>query len=307
MENRSNPLTTDYKSRMNRVFEYIDENLDSDLSLDVIADIAHFSPYHFHRVFKGITQETLNDYITRRRIEKAAADLLHKATQITQIALTYGFTNNATFTRAFKRYYGVSPTAFRKEHPHKFSKIRQVESKNGKAYPDREKYLCIIDNLKNWITMNAKIEVKEVAAMELAYVSCIGPQNLGRAFQTLMQWATPRGLMENDHSKVITIYHDSFKVTEYSKVRISAALSLPEKMETSGAIGTTHIAPGRYIIGSFFIGQEEFEQSWTGLFLWMNENGYTKRDDNPFEVYHTNFNEHPEQKCQVDFYIPVES
>jgi AraC family transcriptional regulator len=49
----------------------------------------------------------------------------------------------------------------------------------------------------------------------------------------------------------------------------------------------------------------EFEKSWTGLFLWMNENGYSKAERNPFEIYHNNFNEHPEGKFVVDFYVPI--
>ncbi len=50
----------------------------------------------------------------------------------------------------------------------------------------------------------------------------------------------------------------------------------------------------------------ELEKPWTGLFLWMNKNGYKKKDRNPFEIYHNNFKEHPEKKAIVDFYIPIE-
>lgn len=70
-------MQTDHRNRINKVFEHIDKNLDSDLSLAVVSEIACFSPFHFHRVFKTITGETLNEYVTRRRIEKAASVLIH--------------------------------------------------------------------------------------------------------------------------------------------------------------------------------------------------------------------------------------
>lgn len=298
-------IQDDYKNRINRVFKFIDENLESDLSLNTISEIAFFSPFHFHRVFKFVTGEPLNEYVTRRRIEKSALDLLHKNITTTEVAHKFGYSDISSFSRTFKKYYGISPTEFRKQNPNRFNKIRQLQSKNGQEYPDYDKYICIIDNLKNWIKMNAKIEITEMPKMDLAYVSSIGSQNLEKAYGKLIQWATPQGLM-NDQAKMVTIYHDSFKVTEAGKVRMSASILLKKQIETKGEIGLTSIEAGKFIVGSFMIGLSEFEKSWAGLFLWMNEKGYKKADRNPFEIYHNNFIDHPERKAIVDFYIPIE-
>lgn len=298
-------IQADYKNRINRVFEFIDKNLESDLSLNAVSEIAFFSSFHFHRVFKFVTEQTLHEYVKRRRIEKSASDLLHKNITATEIAHKYGFSDNSSYSRAFKKYFGVSPTEFKNQNPNRFSKIRQLKSKNGQEYPDYEKYICVINNLKNWIKMNAKIEIKEMSKMDLAYVSSIGPHNLENAYGKLMQWATPKGLM-NDQTKMITVYHDSFKVTEADKVRMSASILLDKAAETNGEIGLTTIEAGKFIVGSFKIGLNEFEKSWTGLFVWMNENGYKKADREPFEIYYNNFNEHPERKAIVDFCIPIE-
>jgi AraC family transcriptional regulator len=298
-------IQADYKNRINRVFEFIDENLESDLSsLNAVSEIAFFSPFHFHRVFKFITEETLNEYITRRKIEKSVLDLLHKNISTTEIAHKIGFSDNSSFSRAFKKYYGISPTEFKKQNSNRHSKIRQLESKNGQEYPDYEKYFCVINNLKDWIKMNAKVEIKEMPTMDLAYVTSIGSQNLESAYGKLIQWATPQGLM-NDQTKMVTIYHDSFKVTEAKKVRMSASILLNDPVEAGGEIGLTSIKAGKFIVACFEIGLNEFEKSWTGLFVWMNENGYKKADRNPFEIYHNNFHEHPERKAIVDFYIPI--
>ena len=297
-------VEVEYKQRINRVFEYIDENLETNLSLKKLAEIAFFSPFHFHRVFKYVTQETLNEYITRRRIEKSASDLLHKNISVSEIAHAYGFGDLSSFSKTFKKYFGVSPTAFQEQHPHKFSKIRQLESKNGQAYPDYDKYICIIHELKNWTKMTAKIQIKELPQMDLAYVTSMGAHNISTAYETLVQWATPHQLI-NSETKMISIYHDSFKITPPEKVRISASILLNKKVEITGEVGLTSIKKGKHIVGSFQIGMNEFEKSWTGLFLWMNENGYKKADQEPFEIFHNNPNEHPEGICIVDLCIPI--
>lgn len=298
-------MNEDYIKRINTILHFIDENLDSELSLETVAKIGFYSPFHFHRIFKAITNEPLNSYITRKRIEKTASILLHqKNVSITELSLQFGFNSNSSFTRTFKKFYGLSPSEFRKSKL-KFSKIRQVESKNGQEKSNFEEYICNINNLINWIKMNAKIEIKEMPKLELAFITQIGHVGLENAYAKLIQWAAPKGLLTND-SKMATIYHDSYKITEPEKVRMSACLILNEKTEVSGEIGLTTIKKGRFIIGHFEIGIHEFEKSWTGLFIWMNENGYKKADRNPFEIYHNNFNEHPEKKAIVDFYIPIE-
>ncbi|WP_417886594.1 AraC family transcriptional regulator [Zunongwangia sp.] len=298
-------LNANYKYRINRVFDYIDQNLETDLSLTKLAEIACFSPYHFHRIFKFITGETLNEFIKRRRIETSALELLHNNSSITAIAHKFGFSDNSSFSKAFKNYFKVSPTEFRKQNPHRHTRISQLKSKNGQAYPDSEKYICILTNLKKWIAMNATVNVKTIPKMDLAYVSAIGAQNLQSAYRELMRWATPLGLL-NKQTKMLTLYHDSFKVTAADKVRMSAAMLIDTPLSITGEIGVTSIPAGKCIVANFTIGVDEFEKSWTGLFLWMNENGYAKAEREPFEIYHNNFNEHPEKKAIVDFYIPIQ-
>jgi len=97
-----------YQQRINAVIGYVRENLDADLSLETLARVAGFSPFHFHRVFKAITDETINALIVRLRLERAAA--LLRATphlSITDAAFASGFNAVATFSRAVKKQYGL--------------------------------------------------------------------------------------------------------------------------------------------------------------------------------------------------------
>jgi AraC family transcriptional regulator len=300
-------MKEDYIKRINNIFLFIDENLDQELNLETIANIGFYSPFHLHRIFKAITNETINEYITRKRIEKTASILLHKREiSISELSLQYGFNSNSSFTRTFKKFYGISPTEFRKSNPYKFSKIGKLESKNRQESGILEEYICNINNHKNWIKMKAKIEIKEMPKLDLAFITQIGHNGMENTYAKLIKWATPKGLLENENLKVVTIYHDSFKITEPDKIRMSACISLKEKVEVSGEIGLTTIEKGKFIVGHFEIGINEFEKSWSSLFIWMSENGYKKADRNPYEIYYNNFNEHPEKISIVDFCIPIE-
>ena len=106
--NRSR-LRAEYHSRINRVFDYIEANLGGDLALTTLADVAAFSPYHFHRIFRAMVGETLGHFIGRLRVEKAAALLLNNMrTPVTEIALGCGFSSSTTFARAFRERFGMS-------------------------------------------------------------------------------------------------------------------------------------------------------------------------------------------------------
>ena len=299
-------IEADYKNRINRAFEFIDKNLESDLSLNAVSEIAFFSPFHFHRVFKFITKETLNEYVTRRKIEKSASDLLHKNITTTEIAHKYGFSDNSSYSRTFKKYFGISPTGFIKDNPNRHSKIRQLKSKNGQEYPAYEKYICIINNLKNWTEMNAKIEIKETSELIVAGVTHVGISGIEQAFEKLTKWAIPKGLLKNSEAKMGRIFYDSFKVTAPDKVRMSIFLTTSEPFETEGEVSKLTIDKSKCIVGRFEISPNEFEKSWTSLFIWMNENGYKKSPENPFEIYHNDYRQHPQNKFIVDLNIPIE-
>lgn len=302
----TNEMNEEYINRINKILTYVENNLNSDLSLEKLSVLAYYSPFHLHRLFKAYTNETLNSYIIRKRIEKAASILIHqKEATISELAFNYGFNSNSSFTRTFKKVYGVSPSEFRKLSPSNYSKIGKIESKNGQIRPIFEDYICNINLHKSWIEMNAKIEIKETPKLDFAFLTQIGINGLHNAFEKLIKWAKSKGLTENPDFKMARIYHDSFKITEPEKIRMSASVLLKEPVEVSGEIGLTVIEKGKCIVGRFEIEPMDFEKSWNGLFVWMNENGYKKADKNPFEIFHNNFSEHPENKAIVDFYIPI--
>jgi AraC family transcriptional regulator len=116
---------SEYVQKIDRVIDYLRENLDRPVKLAELADVACFSEFHFHRIFTAVSGETLNSFTNRLRLEKAARLLRYSAQSLTEIALDCGFSSSATFSRAFRSGYETSPSEFRKNGEIKKSKIRK--------------------------------------------------------------------------------------------------------------------------------------------------------------------------------------
>ncbi|RKE78526.1 GyrI-like domain-containing protein [Chryseobacterium sp. AG363] len=297
----------EYKKRIVKTIQYIDNHIDAELSLEKVSEVSAYSPFHFHRIFKLVTGETLQNYIIRKKIEKSALHLaVHKNMEIKEIYWDLGFSNHSVFCKTFKKYYGLAPTEFRRSAPEKFHRILQTQSKNGQVETVFSQYICNIENLLNWTKMNLKIEIKEMPEMNLASIMSLGMANVEPSFNILIDWAKKKNLFPRQNLKMISVYHDSCKITPLDKVRIHACMLLDEKLQQQeGEVFSETLEGGKYIVGSGEVTLDDFEQCWVSLFLWMNENNYAMRRTFPYEIYHSNFKEHPEGKMIVDFCIPV--
>lgn len=99
-----------YKKQINIVLSYIDNNIERPLTLDSLAAIAGFSKYHFHRIFKKLTGETVNGYVNRLRLEKSANIIVKNPTiKITELSTMLGYSSVSCFSRSFKKHFGHSP------------------------------------------------------------------------------------------------------------------------------------------------------------------------------------------------------
>ena len=104
-----------YIERINKVIDYIEVNLDTKLLLAELAEIAMFSKYHFHRIFKTVTGENLNEFIKRMRMIKAYRFLqVDKTLEIKDLAIKVGYNSTANFSRDFKEFHDISPSQARK-------------------------------------------------------------------------------------------------------------------------------------------------------------------------------------------------
>jgi AraC family transcriptional regulator len=121
--------TSDYWRRIQHALEYIAANLDQPIQLADVAKAAAFSEYHFHRIFRAVMDETVGEYVTRQRMQTAALMLAyHEDLSITDVGLACGYSSSSNFSKAFSRFFGVSPSEVRKpsgKPPAAISVLRQ--------------------------------------------------------------------------------------------------------------------------------------------------------------------------------------
>lgn len=130
---------------MNDALSYIEEHLTNDIDLKEVAMIAWCSEYHFQRIFSFLAGVTLSEYIRRRRLTLAAFELNTSNTRIIDVAVKYGYSSGDSFTRAFQRFHGITPTEARNN------------GQSLKAYPRMTFQLSI----KGGNEMKYRIEEKE--------------------------------------------------------------------------------------------------------------------------------------------------
>lgn len=106
----------DHYEVIERSLLLIENSLDQPLSLETVADAFNLSKFYFHRLFSALTGYTLNHYILHRRLNASLALIQNKDLSLTDIAYQLNFGTQASFTRAFKRQYGVAPSHQRKEN-----------------------------------------------------------------------------------------------------------------------------------------------------------------------------------------------
>src|SRR5437773_5413091 len=121
--NTKTQASSEYSRRIDRVIDYLRENLHRPVKLGELAHVACFSEFHFHRIFGAVSGETLNNFTNRLRLEKSARLLRYSDQSLTDIALDCGFSSSAAFSRAFRYGYDNSHSQFRKSGEIKKSKI----------------------------------------------------------------------------------------------------------------------------------------------------------------------------------------
>ena len=99
--------------RLRRVTEYIQQNLDKDLTLAELAAVVYMSPYHVARLFKASTGVPPHRFVVRQRIARARGVLATPDLSIMQVARMVGFRTPSHFTRVFGRVLGITPGAYR--------------------------------------------------------------------------------------------------------------------------------------------------------------------------------------------------
>ena len=292
-----------YVARINRVIDHIDAHLDDPLDLATLAGVAHFSAWHFHRVFQSMTGETLADRVRRRRLEVAAVRLLGLPPEpALAIGLDVGFGSAAVFTRAFSARFGVTPTAWRRGAYRAWAARHRVEL--GKIHQaDRKAHQAVVEAFRHdglsWPKgqvhrsgdSEMKVELKTLPEVRVAYMRYVGPygdSGITRTWQRFAAWCGEHGLMEPRRT-MYGVSHDNPDVTPPAQCRYDACIEVDEGFRAEGEIGVQTVGGGRYECTEFAGPSTEIHKAWLNLCDWLPDSGWQPADGAPLEIYGRDF------------------
>ncbi|KXO09573.1 Transcriptional regulator, AraC family [Moritella sp. JT01] len=295
-----------YKARIDKVIQYIEAHLSKKISLAEVAEISHFSVFHFHRIFTGVVGETVNDYIARRRLEKAVNLLIFKTElSITQIALDSGFSSSANFSKAVRLHFGFSPSEIRNPDKVKDSKIGKISSKYGKDFNPSDLYPNRITNEvmnnTNLKGINMKIEVRELERQRVCTLVSEGgyeSEAIYTAWDKLIDWAVGNGIKPEDQKRFSFAFNNP-TVTPIDKCRYVSSIVIGDDIQVNSPFILSEIPKGKYAVLYYKGHPEETIKAILSIYSdWLPDSGF---EPDEFPVLERYLND-----ARVDGYLEME-
>jgi AraC family transcriptional regulator len=267
---------------MHRVLDYIDRHLDQELDLIALARVAHFSSFHFHRVFFSWSGETLGDYLRRRRVETAATRLAGQPRlSIFEVAMSVGFGSAEAFARAFKVRFGCTASAWRD------SIAKQRNAGEVLRNPDQIAGAAGADNVSTLSTAAAmKVKVIDRKPVKVSYLRHVGPY--GKPLSEFWQRTVYPWMLANDQlgQPRYGISLDDPTITAPDQCRYDAAVEVRGKIVVPGDSQATTIPGGQYAVTAFRGTVDEIGGVWEAMLRqWLPGSGM-QLDARPFLEYY---------------------
>lgn len=290
----------DYLERINNAVSYIENKLKNNIQLEDVARNACFSKYHFIRIFQAVTGETVWSYVRKRRLTKAARDLIDTNQRILDIAFDYQFESPESFNRSFKAMYHQTPGQYRKKQ------TNQIAFSRARLTNRRLKHLE--SGIKN---LPKVVETKNIRVVGLAGRTKLSDNQLYNLWNLFLQRINELKYLK----KPVTYYEvhpfeSNLDLTEYTEdtmfTKIAAA-GVTQISNLPGEMIAREIKPGKYAVfthvGSISNIQMSYDYIW-GTWVVGASEVIDERDD--FELYEEHRFKglnHPE--TEIDIYIPI--
>ncbi|AUP81207.1 AraC family transcriptional regulator [Flavivirga eckloniae] len=283
-----------YNQKLNIIVEYIHNHLDSKIDIKTLAEISHFSPFHFHRISRALLGEPIGAYISRTRVETAAKMIRYTSLDIESIAYSVGFETPSSLSKKFKNYFGVTPTAYRK----------------NKSFTIKKKTIMgTTSNTENNKILNIKKpKILDIEDKKCIYVRMQGP------YKTLDYpgaWKKLWGVVKEQKLFTAGIEHlglpyDDPKVTDDDKIRYDSCLVIHKDAKAVDDIGVKTLKGGKFAVFLYQGSYDFFADVYNYIFNeWLLNNEYELRDETVREKYISNPERVEPHKLKTEFYIPI--
>ncbi|MHB8254454.1 MAG: AraC family transcriptional regulator [Acidiferrobacter sp.] len=279
-----------YAKRFNKIFEFIEEHLDDNLSVDRLSRVAHVSMFHFHRQFAAYTGLGVSRYVQLLRLRCASTELAFRPKErVLDIALNAGFDSPEAFARAFKRVFGETPSAFRRK-PQWHAWI-----------------ICFVHPfLFRSPIMNVSIvsfPETRIAALEHRGA----PGHVNATIQTFKAWRQQSGLSPVENSRTFGIPYANPDTTPPEQFRfdICGEVTSPVPNNEQGVVNKI-IPGGRCAVVRHSGSPDRLGETIYPLYRdWLPSSGEEPRDFPIFFHYLSAYPETPDHTWQTDVYLPL--
>ena len=291
-----------YQQTVQRAIELIARRLDDALDLESIAAEACLSPFHFHRVFRGMVGETPLELTRRLRLERAAWQLTQTERSVTAVAFDAGYDAHEAFTRAFRAAYATSPSGFRQSNQRRFV----IAAPCGIHFdPDGAVGTFVPRNSGG---QNMDVSIDKMPELHVGAVRHVGPyMQINRAFARLGEIVNTAGVEKTADMAMLAVYHDDPETTPPNELRSDAGLTFSAKARLPKGLEEHRLPAGRYARTTHVGPYEELGDVWARFMgEWLPASGERIRSSPSYEIYRNTPENAKPHELRTDLYIPLE-
>ena len=275
---------TDYRMRLNRVIDHLHKHLDDPINIDDLADVAHLSPYHWHRIYTAIQGETVATTLKRLRLERAADKLANTEMSILTIAQSAQYSSTEAFGRAFKQMYSMTPAKYRTNGSHN-------EFKQANLLSDHTRFEVLIE----------PIDVSTCAS-----VPHLGSyMKINHAMSTLLGALAEQNLL-TENSAMMAVFFDDPDTTPVNQLRSSACSPLTAESRLVAPLERLELFNGNYAKLRYIGPYADMKDAYRWLYgAWLPNSGHEAANAPCVEMYLNNPQEVSASELQTLLCLPL--
>jgi AraC family transcriptional regulator len=273
-----------------QVLQRVNRRLFEDASLTVLGQRAGWSPFHLHRAFRNSVGETPKAYVQRLRLERGASLLLTSDRAVVDIAFACGFASHESFTRAFRRHFGVSPRLYRsrqrghgESHAHVTGAVGPCIRLFGPSKSER----------RSVMTQLPEISLVELEEQPILFIRkrCAAGE-----LQTALAECLPRVYAYCQQNAVPLAGHPftRYVAVELGSFTIEAGMPVRERVAGEGEIEAGALPGGRAAVAIHRGAYERLPETYGAVQSWIDQHGHASGGA-PWEVYLTDPAEVPDE------------
>jgi len=289
-----------------KVLHYINQNLAGDVSLETLARIANYSPFHFQKIFLEAVLETPKQFIKRLRLDESAHIIaLYPEKSMIEVAFHCGFKSAVVFSRAFKDYYNISPDNFRKSSELEKIRICQISNKGRKQIGNPDAYFIRSNEKLDFLEF--KVEIIKRPRKKFVYLqtSLDDLTHISESFKKIYKWADVRDLLKSD-AEIFSAIKDYPLYTAFDKCRHLTCISVESEPEVSGLVCYAEFPPtmySRFTVNGGITDMIKAVTYWSNT--WLPESGYRVTHEHVITIPVHNILETPFEMNTHKIHIPV--